>query len=39
MIGLLKDIFFGLLILSGILFLLFLILTFLVVIVKIWREK
>jgi hypothetical protein len=39
MIGLLKDIFFGLFILSGILFLLFLILTFLVVIVKIWREK
>ena len=39
MIGLLKDILFGLLILSGILFLLFLILTFLVVIVKIWREK
>ncbi len=39
MIGLLKDIFFGLLILSGILFLLFLILTFLVMIVKIWREK
>ena len=39
MIVLLKDIFFGLLILSGILFLLFLILTFLVMIVKIWREK
>lgn len=39
MIVLLRDIFYGLLILSGILFLLFLILTFLVMIVKIWREK
>ena len=39
MIELLKDIFIGLTITCGILFLLFMILLFFVMIIKIWREK